>query len=119
MLKSLRNRIADVVRDDDTIGTEKQQQEAVRLLAEAAELEQRAKELKSRGREIAIELYEGYGLMTLAGDEGVVVIQIKKGAVTLDRKAVEELLTPAQLNACLKQGKPQTAVSFKPKTVAR
>ena len=117
MLKDIRNRIAAAIQNVGSDDTVSEQAEIVRLYARLADMKREVEALEKEARGRAIDLYEGYGLTVLEGYEGVVTMQQRAAPRSLDRKQVERYLTPAQLQACLKEGKPSTAVTFTAKRV--
>jgi hypothetical protein len=118
MLKDLRNQIADFVRGEDAGADEAQalteEARAVAIYAEMHELKSRLKALEKEGRELVVDLYEGYGKTALTGTEGVIVVSTKKGAKRLDTTLARKFLTPEEVQACTIEGKPSMAISFKP-----
>ncbi len=91
---------------------EREAAEVVALYAKLKKLEKEAAELKAEARERATDLYEGYGMAVLQGDEGVVTIKVKKPAQRIDPKAVRKFLTPEQLEECTVLGKASLQMSF-------
>jgi hypothetical protein len=100
----------------DAAGAEADTRTTVQLYAQIHELKKQLKVLEGKARDHAIDLYEGYGLTALSGDEGVVTIAVIQGSKRLDTKAVRKLLTAEQLEEVTVQGKPSTRIQFTPKT---
>lgn len=89
--------------------------EAVHLYAKIHALKAELKELEEEGRELATELFEGYGLTSLQGSDGSLSIKMTAGAERLDSAKVRQILTPAQLDAVTVVGASTLRISFTPR----
>ena len=93
-MNELRDRVREAL-DDETTAEEAA---VVAMYSRIAELKAELKQIEGDARERAIDLYEGYGLTVLQGEDGVVTIKKRAGGTRLDTKLVRKMLTKAQID---------------------